>query len=111
MDPELSAKLTKLFFNVEPPSLEEHSQIPPQEPEPAILWAEVFPELIPPEKEGINNNNNNENENEENEEEEEEEENNEENEDLELGPGEGNIKKSWSDSEDQVPEYDIQDYY
>ena len=67
MDPELSAKLTKLFFNVEPPSLEEHSQIPPQEPEPAILWAEVFPELIPPEKEGINNNNNNENENEENE--------------------------------------------
>ena len=110
MDPELSAKLTKLFFNVEPPSLEEHSQEPPQEPEPAILWAEVFPELIPPEKEGLNNNN--ENENEENEEEEkEEEENNEENNDLELGPGEGNIKKSWSDSEDQVPEYDIQDYY
>ena len=72
MDPELAAKLTKLFYNIEPPSLEEHSEEPPQEPEPAILWAQVFPELVPPEKEGINNNNNNENEEEEEEEENEE---------------------------------------
>ena len=44
MDPELKAKLTKLFFNIEPPSLEdlENPVGPeaenPEAPEPAIIW-------------------------------------------------------------------------
>ena len=48
MDPELKAKLTKLFFNIEPPSLEdlENPVGPeaesPEAPEPAIIWGNQY---------------------------------------------------------------------